>query len=109
MCVLYDCKMVHDVNFVSKVDPNRGACLDKDTGLLVNHAYRLIDMKVILCDPLLHMQGKKSPMAEVAEGEEMGDVSSLLSSVIDTIASDNHVSSHLHGLRIWRVTGEIEL
>lgn len=38
--------MVHDVNFVSKVDPNRGACLDKDTGLLVNHAYRLIDMKV---------------------------------------------------------------
>lgn len=29
-----------------QVDPNRGACLDNETGLLVNHAYGLVDMKV---------------------------------------------------------------
>lgn len=32
--------------FVAQVDPNRGKCLDKETGLLVNHAYGLADMKV---------------------------------------------------------------
>ncbi|CAM9797164.1 unnamed protein product [Pylaiella littoralis] len=28
-----------------QVDPNRGACMDNETGLLINHAYRLVDMK----------------------------------------------------------------
>lgn len=30
---------------VEQVDPNRGSCLDNDTGILVNHAYGLADMK----------------------------------------------------------------
>lgn len=46
--VLHARNVVHDVNFESKVDRNRRACLDKETGLLVNHAYRLMDMKVTL-------------------------------------------------------------
>ena len=32
--------------FSPKVDPDRDACLDCETGLLVNHAYGLEDMKV---------------------------------------------------------------
>lgn len=28
-----------------QVDPNRGNCIDNETGLLVNHAYGLVDMK----------------------------------------------------------------
>lgn len=35
-----------------QADPNRGACLDSETGILVNHAYGLADMKVrdlIMC------------------------------------------------------------
>lgn len=31
---------------LGQVDPNRGTCLDNDTGILINHAYGLADMKV---------------------------------------------------------------
>lgn len=30
---------------VPQADPNRGTCMDNETGLLVNHAYGLADMK----------------------------------------------------------------
>lgn len=40
------CLSSNHTPFYLKVDPDRDACLDGETGLLVNHAYGLEDMKV---------------------------------------------------------------
>ncbi|CAM9184574.1 unnamed protein product [Hapterophycus canaliculatus] len=50
-----------------QVDPNRGKCFDKETGLLVNHAYGLADMKECSGFRLVRMRNPWS------QGEWKGD------------------------------------
>ncbi|CAM9968754.1 unnamed protein product, partial [Sphacelaria rigidula] len=50
-----------------QVDPSQGACLDNETGLLVNHAYGLVDMKECSGFRLVRL---RSPWSE---GDWQGD------------------------------------
>eukprot|EP00903_Cladosiphon_okamuranus_P016865 g15549.t2 len=70
-----------------QVDPNRGTCLDNDTGILVNHAYGLADMKECSGFRLVRMRNPWS------HGEWKGDWSNASTLWEDYPEVYNEVSS----------------